>query len=112
MLIHSKLPSLNEQISDYNTGMGGCKHCQKRCVLCENYLVETEYAYSYQTDSKFIIRNVVDCSTRNIVYIIIDNLCKISSVGYTADNMKTGFTNHKSHIKYNKRLCEVSKHMT
>ena len=25
--------------------------------------------------------------------------------------MKTGFTNHKSHIKYNKRLCEVSKHM-
>ena len=24
--------------------------------------------------------------------------------------MKTRFTNHKSHIKYNKRLCEVSKH--
>ena len=24
--------------------------------------------------------------------------------------MKTRFTNHKSQIKYNKRLCEVSKH--
>ena len=25
--------------------------------------------------------------------------------------MKTRFTNHKSHNKFNKRLCEVSKHM-
>ena len=40
-----------------------------------------------------------------------DNIFKIRSVGYTADNMKTRFTNHKSHIKFNKRLCEVFKHM-
>ena len=26
--------------------------------------------------------------------------------------MKTQFTNHKSHIKYNKRVCEVSKHFS
>ena len=26
--------------------------------------------------------------------------------------MKNRFTNHKSHIKYNKRLCEVSKHFS
>ena len=25
--------------------------------------------------------------------------------------MKTRFANHKSHIKFNKRLCEVSKHI-
>ena len=54
---------------------------------------------------------------RNVIYIINDNVCKISSVGYTADNMKTQFTNHESHIKYNnikynKRLCEVSKHFS
>ena len=45
-----------------------------------------------------------------MIYAINDNICKVSSVGYTADNMKTRFTNHKSHIKYNKRNCEVSKH--
>ena len=49
--------------------------------------------------------------TRNVIYLINDNICKISSVGYTADNMKTRFANHKSHIKFNKRLCEVSKHI-
>ena len=50
-----------------------------------------------------------------MIYIINYDVCKISSVGYTADsadNMKTRFTNHKSHIKYNKRLCEVSKHFS
>ena len=26
--------------------------------------------------------------------------------------MKTRFTNHKRHIKYNKRLCELSKHFS
>ena len=25
--------------------------------------------------------------------------------------MKTRFANHKSHIKFNKRLCELSKHI-
>ena len=49
--------------------------------------------------------------TRNVIYLINDNICKISSVGYTADNMKTRFANHKSHIKFNKRLCEMSKHI-
>ena len=53
----------------------------------------------------------IDCLTRNVIYLINDNICKISSVGYTADNMKTRFANHKSHIKFNKRLCEVSKHI-
>ena len=38
-------------------------------------------------------------------------MCKISSVGYTADNIKTRLANHKSHIKSNKRLCEISKHI-
>ena len=47
-----------------------------------------------------------------MIHIINDNVCKISSVGYTADNIKTRFTNHKSHIKYNKRSCEVLKHFS
>ena len=48
----------------------------------------------------------------NVIYIINDKVCKLSSVGYTMDKMKVRFPNHKSHIKYNKRLCEVSKHFT
>ena len=92
MLIHSKLPVIGKK-------------------LLKNYLIKTDYAYSHQTETRFKIKSVIDCLTRNVIYLINDNICKISSVGYTADNMKTRFANHKSHIKFNKRLCEMSKHI-
>ena len=111
LLIHSRLPLLEEENVVETPIKGGCQPCKKRCVLCKNYLIKSDYAYSHQTETKFRIKSVIDCNTRNIIYIINDNICKISSVGYTADTMKTRFTNHKSHIKFNKRLCEVSKHM-
>ena len=53
---------------------------------------------------------MIDCNSRNVIYITNYSVCKIRSGGYTADNMKTRFTNHRSHIKYTKRLCEVLKH--
>ena len=42
--------------------------------------------------------------------LLMIKICKVSSVGYTADNLKTSFTNHKIHIMFNKRFCEFSKH--
>ena len=71
------------------------------------FLPSAESIYIY---TKYKIKDIIDCNSR--IYISNDNVCKISSVGYTADNMKTRFTNHKSHIKYNKRLCEVLKHFS
>ena len=82
----------------------------KTCILCKNYLKTTEYAYSYHTSTRFRIRETVDCNSKNVIYIINDKICNVSSVGYTTDSMNVRFTNHKSHIKYNKRFCEVSKH--
>ena len=114
-LIHSKLPSLNDNFYKNQSTLnqsGGCQPCEKRCVLCKNYLLKTDKAYSHQTNTKYKIKDIIDCNSRNVIYIINDNVCKISSVGYTADNMKIRFTNHKSNIKYNKRLCEVSKHFS
>ena len=114
-LIHSKLPSLNDNSSKNLSNLnqsGGCPPCEKQCILCKNYLLKTDKAYSHQTNTKYKIKDIIDCNSKNVTYIINDNVCKISSVGYTADNMKTRFTNHKSHIKYNKRLCEVLKHFS
>ena len=115
LLVHSKLPPISVELPhpvQEQDSPGGCQPCTKKCVLCKNYLVETQFAYSYHTNSRFKISGVVDCNTTNIVYIINDNTCKISSVGCTADSMKVRFRNHKSHIKQNKRLCEVSKHFS
>ena len=48
----------------------------------------------------------------NMVYIINDLKCRISSVGCTTYASKVRFRNHKSHIKHCKRTCEVSSHFT
>ena len=45
---------------------------------------------SHQTETIFNIKSVIiNCLTRNVTYLINDNICKISSVGYTADNLPT-----------------------
>ena len=74
--------------------------------------LKTDKAYSHQTNTKYKIKDIINCNSVNVIYIIDDNVSKISSVSYTADNMKTRLTNHKSHNKYNKRLCEVSQHFS
>ena len=83
----------NYILSNYQTGIFSTSHEQE--AILEN-----------------IEPGIFTTVMNNVIYIINDNVCKISSVGYTADNMKTRFTNHKSHIKYNKRLCELSKHFS
>ena len=70
----------------------------------------TNTAYSFHTNSVFNINQKLDCDSKNVIYIINDLLCKLSSVGCTSDAMKVRFRNHKSHIKNKRRTCEVSCH--
>ena len=88
--------------------IGGCK----RCDLCNNFLKQTNTAYSYHTYSIFNINQNVNCESKNVVYIINDLICKISSVGCTSESIKVRFRNHKSHIKHERRTIEVSSHFT
>ena len=112
LLVHSKLPPLVELSNPVEIldNPGGCQPCKNTCVLCKNYLKVTKVATSYHTNNIFNITDVVDCDTHNVIYIINDNVCKISSIGCTADSVKARFANHKSHIKYGRRTCELSKH--
>ena len=116
LLVHSRLPSLQAEPSSSSEEMeenpGGCGPCKKKCNLCKNFLKESDIAYSYHTNSIFKIKNSLDCDTENVIYIINDITCKISSIGCTADSMKVRFRNHKSHIKHARRTCEVSIHFS
>ena len=82
-------------------------HAKNNVFYVKKYLLKTEYAY---TSTRFIIRENIDCNSKSVIYVINDKICKVSSVGYTADNMKIRFTNHKSHIKFDKRFWKVSNH--
>ena len=55
---------------------------------------------------------MIDCDTENVIYLINDLTCNLSSIGCTADSMKVRFRNHKSHIKHARRTCEVSIHFS
>ena len=116
MLVHSRLPVTTECPSseepenlDSET-LGGCNGCKKKCDLCKNYLKSTKTVYSFHTNSVFTINQNLDCDCKNLIYVINDLICKISSVGCTADSMKVRFRNHKSHIKCGYRNCEVAAH--
>ena len=117
LVVHSRLPPLQAEPSsssseDVEDNPGGCRPCKKKCNLCKNFLKETDTAYSFHTNSIFKIKDIIDCDTANVVYLINDLLCKTSSIGCTADSMKVRFRNHKSHIKYARRTCEVSIHFS
>ena len=112
MLVHSKLSPAQEQHDDVmeQTPQGGCEPCAKGCDLCKNFLKVTDTAYSFHTNSVFKINQKLDCDSKNVVYVINDLVCELSSVGCTSDSTKVRFRNHKSHIKNKRRTCEVSCH--
>ena len=116
-LVHSKLPpkvTVDDDQEESDTTeviQGGCDFCNsKRCDICKNFIKQTDRVYSFHTNSVFNIKQKVNCESQNVVYIINDLLCKVSSVGCTSDSIKVRFRNHKSHIKHERRTCEVSSH--
>ncbi len=120
MLVHSKLPCKKDYtvqtpsvVSEQKSSQpsGGCFPCKNRCDLCKHFLRQTKTVTSFHTNSVFNINQNLDCDSKNVIYIINDIKCKISSVGCTSDSMKVRFRNHKSHIKTRRRTCEVSCHM-
>ena len=106
MLICNKLKSGNDQIYEET----GCFKCNK-CYLCKLYLKETKTYKSYHSNQVFRIQNRLTCDSKYVVYLIDCDLHKKSYIGYTTTNMKTRFSNNKSHIKSNKCTCEIITHL-
>ena len=95
-----------------NPSQGSCRPCSRGCYLCRNYLISTETFTSYHTSQQFSVNKNIDCYSKDVIYLIYNKVCKLSNVGCTTDSLKTRFSNHKSHIKFKKRTCEVSKHFS
>ena len=89
----------------------GCFGCVKKCTLCKDFLVECKQFTSSKTNQTFTIKSKITCDTKNVIYMITDKICEdVFYVGYTQDNMKTRWANHKSHIKACKKTCELASH--
>ena len=109
LLIHSKLPPLG--FNNNLVSKTGCFPCTKGCHLCKHYLVPGNTVKSHHNNRIFYIKQYIDCSTQNVVYLVNDNICKLSNVGCTTSGMNPRWSNHKSHIKKGERTCELANHV-
>ena len=109
MLIHSKLPSLNPGSGNLDN-VTGCFPCKNKCHLCKHYLVPGNKVKSHQSNRVFTIRQYINCQTPNVIYLVNDDICKLSNVGCTTNAMNTRWSIHKSHVKKQERTCELANH--
>ena len=94
--------NINEEI--------GCYHCEPKCKACLQFLCCTKTAKSYHSDYIVNISSRITCDTPGVCYLINDKICRRSSVGSTLYEFKTRWRNHKSHIRKDRKTCEISKH--
>ena len=98
----------NETPSNSNT-QGGCKSCNK-CSLCKHFLREGDTVLSYHTEQTYKIRSTITCQTAGVIYIIYDKICRKNYVGFSRNDMRERWANHKSHIKKQWKGCKLATH--
>ena len=109
-LICNKLRSQQSQEVDTASVNAGCVKCDK-CYLCRWYVKETKEFTSYHTNQVFRIKDNITCEDKYVIYLVDCDFLQVSYVGYTTVNMKSRFSNDKSHVKKNKCTCEKVTHL-
>ena len=99
----------NLQLS-VNLEENGCFKCNKKCDLCKNFFTESNSFQSCATGRKYKIKQSMDCSSTNVIYLVTCTKCNLQYVGSTTTQFKIRFRNHKSSMKTNKKTCEVAIH--
>ena len=88
----------------------GCFKCTGKCDLCRNYLKETNCFTSTSTSRMYPITQILNCKSKNVIYLVTCKKCNVQYVGSTSNEFKIRFRNHKSSMITKKRTCEVAIH--
>ena len=107
MLLHESKPVKGRGIVEgqqFNSNVTRCgsKHC-KTCF----HLVEGDSFTSNITNIKYSVvsRNSdMDCSTRNVIYLITCRKCGVQYVGKTSPTLRCRLNNHHNRLK---QLCDL-----
>ena len=76
---------------------------RSRCSHCNNIIVGSQFNSSI-TGSSFDLHNDVNCTTRNVIYLITCKGCKKQYVGQTNQNVSCRMNKHRFDI----RNCDVN----
>ena len=83
--------------------------CNRKCDICDNFLVFENFFISNATSRKYRIRGNLYCNSSNVIYLITCSSCNKQYVG-SAVKFKERFRLHKSDISTGKDRCGVGKH--
>ena len=86
--------------------------CQgRRCTICPQFRINN-YVTSTHTGYRIPTVKHIDCScnSKNLIYLLTCNNCKIQYVGETKNKLKTRMSQHKSAIKNQKHETLMAKH--
>ena len=53
-----------------SSNLSGCFKCKKKCDLWQNFVVETDSFKSFTTGKRYQIRETLNCTNTNIIYLI------------------------------------------
>ena len=93
-VIRSKVPPLESSRPKRNTP--GMKKCHK-CAICP-FVLESPLAKATATNFKININYSVDCSTKNIIYLLGCRKCPQQYIGETERSLRERFTEHKGYV--------------
>ena len=109
LLVPSSLPVADQETS-INSGIIGCYRCHRQvCDACQNFLVPAKRIRSVTTGKRYKIRQSLSCRTDYVIYCATCRLCNRQCVD-SSINLRSRLSNHKSHIKENKRTCRLVNH--
>ena len=109
LLVPSSLPDTDQENCTDSDNID-CYRCHRRvCDACQHFLVPEKRIKSVVTRKSYKIRQSFSCRTDYVIYCAICTLCNRQCVG-SCINFTSRLSNHKSHIKKDKRTCDLVNH--
>ena len=103
LLVPSSLPDIVQENCTDSDNIG-CYRCH-----CQNFLIPAKHIKNVVTRKSYKIKQSLSSRTDYGIYCAICTLCNRQCAG-SCINFRSRLSNHKSHIKKNKRTCRLVNH--
>ena len=93
-------------------GSRGVFKCQNNCTLCSKNIFPGEFL-TLKNGINLIPNARFECTSRNLVYVIVCRGCNEFYIGETGDMLKNRFTVHRQHMSldYNDAPVKADPHL-
>ena len=104
-LIRSKVPQTTKTTKRKTMGMKKCNNCS----VCP-YIKEGKVVQATATKHKIDINSSVDCSAKNVIYLLGCSKCPQQYIGETERMLKERFAEHKGYVISNNQTKATGVH--